>query len=650
MTLPAFLLAYAESNLVWLGGKRFILPAVSVRWSFARVFTLTFAQVLAGLAVAGVLSLLFFRQPVGWIFWLLGWMSACQGIVGYGLMALCWNQRAAKLKADPNLPLRLSPARYPVFRWMLGLVYFVVLAVITPPAMVVTIQNIYGQMAWQREKARLVAQGERLTYREILGSEIPAGQNAGAAPVFAPFFDYAPGGVNGVPGDYLLRPESSNAVARIKDCLNLPATDLRQDPKDALTTPKENLAAWSFAYRKLAVSPGKEGPAWAAELKLPEPGDPVRDVLAGLRVADPVLAEICAAAARPRSQFPLHWDEGCLVFLSHLPVLKSVQQNLNLRCAAHLGAGELDAAFADATNALNVAELLREEPLLISQLVRMAQGAIATRTIWQGFAEHRWRDAQLAVFQERLGRVDFPAGLIRAFEGERAGGIVLVDNLIAGRDQLGTPGSGGGLRRAAMIVPLGVLRENQVALVRAHTDMLGYLRARVSAAPQAGFATPVLTQTGTVHQAKDRKEHLVEAGMRAVMRVENDRVERYSPFAILARMLTPALAKAETKAARPQTTVHLAITACALERHRLAHGSYPEKLDALAPAFLPKPLPDPMTGQPFRYRRTDDGWFQLYSVGEDGKDDGGVFRTKPKETIKDWPWPVPTRPEAGSLF
>ncbi len=647
MTLPAFLFAFMDSNCVWMGLKKFGLPAVNARWSLARVAVLTVAQTLFGLVIAGAVSLLIFQKPVGWILWVAGLMSFCQGIVCYSLTALCWNQRAAKLKENPDLPLRLSPARYPVFRWMLGLVYFVVLALITPLAMVVTIQNVYGQMAWQRTHAELVAQGERLTFREILGPEIPANQNAGAAPVFAPFFDYAPGTVFRIQDEDRLSPASSNAVARIMDRLNLPAADLQPKPKDAPTTPKENLPAWSSAYRKLVALPGKDEPAWAAELRLSPPGDPARDVLAGLSVADEVVAEVCAAAARPRSQLPLHWDGGCLAPLKHLAFLKSVQQNLNLRCAAHLGAGEVDAAFTDATNALNVAELLREEPLLISQLVRIAQGGIAMRTLWQGLAEHRWTDPQLAVFQERLGRVDFPAGLIRAFEGERAGGIVLVDKLIAGQDQFGSPGSDGGLRRAAMIVPLGVLRENQVVLVRRHTDMLAYLRARVSAAPQAGFARPVLTPTGDVDQAKDRKERLVEASMRTILRVED---ERYSPFTILARMLTPALAKAESKAARAQTTIQLAITACALERHRLAHGSYPEKLEALVPMFLPKPLLDPMNGQPFHYRRTDDGWFHLYSVGEDGQDDGGVFRTKSKDTIKDWPWPVPTRPEAGSLF
>ena len=636
MTLPAFLLAYTNSNLAWLGCKRRALPAVSSRWSLARFLAAVAIKTALAALLGCLISLLIAGQPMGWLMWLLGVFAACQSIVTSGLTALCWNRRAARLRENPNLPLGLRPLRFRLGRWSLGLIYFAVLALITPAAMLVTVENVCGQLAWKRERARLVALGERLTFREILGPEIPAAENAGAATVFAPLFDYPPGGFTRGPGDDVgdvsgLRGESSNAVVRIKDRLNLPYNYLPEKPKDAPITPKrpENVAEWSAAYRKLVTAPAKSDPSWAAELKLPAPGDPARDVLAGLAVSDAVMSEICAAAALPRAQFAVHWDEGFGVALLHLPVLKSAQINLRLRCAAHLAVGETDAAFADATNALNVAELLREEPLLISQLVRMAQGAIATSTLWQGLAEHRWTDAQLAVFQERLGHMDYLTGLIRGLEGERVWGIVGMDALIASPPTSGqTPAI---LRPAAVIfVPFGMLRENQVALVRGHTAMLANLRGHVAQAPQGGFATFV----------RERAEN---------ERIKN-RKEPYSPFTALAKMMIPALAHAETKAARAQTMVNLAITACAFERHRLAHGSYPETLDALVPAFMPKPLLDPMNAQPFHYRRTDDGWFLLYSVGEDGQDDGGVFRAKPKEKIKDWPWPVPTRAEVGSLF
>jgi hypothetical protein len=625
MTLPAFLLACANRNLVWLGFKKLALPAVNARWSLARVIALTAVHTALGVGLGSVISLLAAGRLLGWLLWLFGVLTACQGVVCFGLTALCWNQRVARLKQNPNLPLRLPPARYVLFRWALGLFYFALLAVITPLAMLVTMVNIRGQLAWKHERARLVAQGERLTFRDIVGPEIPAAENAGAAPIFAPFFDYPPSSDIRFLSEEMLRPRSSNAVARIQEQLRLPFNHLPGKPKDAPKTRKEDLADWSAAYREQAASPTRDDPSWAAELKLPSPGDAVRDVLAGLNVADTVVAEICAAAARPRAQFAVHWDEGFRVSLPHLSVLKGAQQNLNLRCAAHLAAGETDTAFAVATNALNVAELLREEPLLVSQLVRIAQGAVAIRTLWQGLVEHRWTDAQLAAFQERLGRMDYQAGLIRGFEGERACGIAFVDALIAGSPGFGQ--STGSLRRAAMLVPLGGLRLNQMALVRQHTAMLADLRDHVAKAPQIGFGT---------FTAK---------------RLKNERVEPYSPFTVMAKMLVPASAKTEARAVRAQTTIQLAITACALERYRLAHGGFPETLDALAPAFLPKPPLDPMTGQPFHYRRTDDGRFLLYSVGEDGKDDGGVFgAVKRNDPGKDLPWPVPTRPETRSLF
>lgn len=626
MTLPAFLNATSDSNFVWLGGKRFAVPAANERWSPLRVLGIVAVYTTLAILLALVISLAIAGQPWGWMVWLLGFFAAAQSFVMASLMALCWNQRVARLKQNPDLPPGLRPLQFRFGRWALGLVYFVLLGVITPLAMVLTVENVRGQMAWSRARAQLAAQGERLTIREILGPEIPASENAGAARVFAPFFDYPRESVS------QSRPEVTNAIARFKDAVMTPGEYLPEKPKRTATALRqpENMADWSAAYRKMLASPKPEAPSWAATLKLPAPGDPARDVLTCLAVGDSVVAEVCAAAALPRAQFPLHWDRGFDVLLQHLANLKSVEINLKLRCAAHLAAGETDAAFADATNGLNVAELLREEPLLISQLVRIAGGALATGTLWQGLVQHRWSDAQLAVFQDRLARVDYHAGMILGFEGERVCSATALDRLITNPSQLPAGEGGFSLPRLGIIVPFGMLRHNQVAIANYYTEYLHELRALQTNGMQSGFA-PLL-------QAREDRDKI--------------RWERtpYSPFTVLLKMLAPATARAEAKAARMQTVNYLARTVCALERHRLVHGSYPETLAALGPAFLPKPLLDPMNAKPFQYRRTDDGWFLLYSVGEDGKDDGGGFRAKAKGPILDWPWPLPTRADEGSLF
>ena len=62
---------------------------------------------------------------------------------------------------------------------------------------------------------------------------------------------------------------------------------------------------------------------------------------------------------------------------------------------------------------------------------------------------------------------------------------------------------------------------------------------------------------------------------------------------------------------------------CALERERLAHGSYPASLDLLAPTYLPTLPPDVMNGEPLHYRLEAGGGYTLYSVGWNLQDDGG---------------------------
>ncbi len=64
-------------------------------------------------------------------------------------------------------------------------------------------------------------------------------------------------------------------------------------------------------------------------------------------------------------------------------------------------------------------------------------------------------------------------------------------------------------------------------------------------------------------------------------------------------------------------------TALALAVYRARHGHYPEKLDALVPELLPQVPPDLFApGTTLIYRREGDGYV-LYSVGQNGEDDGG---------------------------
>lgn len=115
------------------------------------------------------------------------------------------------------------------------------------------------------------------------------------------------------------------------------------------------------------------------------------------------------------------------------------------------------------------------------------------------------------------------------------------------------------------------------------------------------------------------------------------------------------LAGVARKTMRAEVAKQVTLTAIALKRYQLEHGNYPSDLNSLVTEFLPKVPLDPVDGRPLRYRRNADGTFLLYSVGENGLDDGGNpafpkyfqssnFYWQNPEAL-DWVWPQPATPE-----
>jgi len=121
-----------------------------------------------------------------------------------------------------------------------------------------------------------------------------------------------------------------------------------------------------------------------------------------------------------------------------------------------------------------------------------------------------------------------------------------------------------------------------------------------------------------------------------------------SPKYFLASQLAPALEKASVKATRLQTQREMVVAAIALMRYRLRHHTPAPALASLVPEFLSSEPRDFMDGNALRYRPDADGTFLLYSVNEDGNDDGGDPRPVSPDSInfhfgngRDMVWPMP---------
>jgi hypothetical protein len=119
----------------------------------------------------------------------------------------------------------------------------------------------------------------------------------------------------------------------------------------------------------------------------------------------------------------------------------------------------------------------------------------------------------------------------------------------------------------------------------------------------------------------------------------------------LVRIALAGIARASTREALQAegwTDEDLARLQAAWERQSFASGKLPESLDTLVPEFLHTVPVDYMDGKPVRYRLKVDGNYLLYSVGADGKDDGGDSRLSAGKTNarvywdrRDFVWPTP---------
>jgi hypothetical protein len=94
---------------------------------------------------------------------------------------------------------------------------------------------------------------------------------------------------------------------------------------------------------------------------------------------------------------------------------------------------------------------------------------------------------------------------------------------------------------------------------------------------------------------------------------------------IMVSMLLPAADMLITVEEREDMRLALTRLAFALAEYRAGHGSYPAKLADLVPKYVAAVPRDIFSGGELRYKPRGDGYL-LYSVGPNGKDDGGRNR------------------------
>ena len=111
-------------------------------------------------------------------------------------------------------------------------------------------------------------------------------------------------------------------------------------------------------------------------------GIPAADVLFALSRYDSQLAELREAARRPRSRFPLRYEDGMNMTLPHLDYLQRATVFLRLRALAELDLGQTDDALTDLQLGFRLLAAIESEPTMISFLVRLAMGERPPPSAW----------------------------------------------------------------------------------------------------------------------------------------------------------------------------------------------------------------------------------------------------------------------------
>jgi hypothetical protein len=519
-------------------------------------------------------------------------------------------------------------------RFLFGLACFATLV-----ALFYAEEDWRGWHTWNKFKHQWEAKGEKFDYASIVPPPVPDDQNFALTPIVASCYEYYFD-----KSGHEVMPRNTNIVDRLS-MITWRDNHWAHIPKsvDWLVSKKADLKAWQAYFRSPPPTNSIETNSF---LVATQPQSPADDILLALSKYDSAIEEIRAASKLPYSRFPLTYGNGdpAAILLPHLAAVKSCTQALNLRALAELQNGQSEKALKDVNLSLYLANSIRTEPFLISQLVRIAILQITLQPVYEGLAEHKWSDAQLVMLDGELAKLDFLADYKSSMRGDLGvqGGIIeylrrqpkqfmnLSSENFSGQ-VLAFPA-----RIVWQLIPGSFFYQNRLNCARMMVE----------------FYIPL---------ADVNQETISPSAVRHADEVLQAETKKTTPHNILERMLLPALGDSARKFASGQNSVNLARTAIALERYRLAHGEYPESLDALSPQFMEKVPHDVIGGQPsqgsgsasqpLHYRRTSSGQFVLYSVGWNETDDGGEvaldgpFGKSGNVNINkgDWVWRYPAK-------
>ena len=361
---------------------------------------------------------------------------------------------------------------------------------------------------------------------------------------------------------------------------------------------------WHLAQTRLLREKRITGPLSA---------EPAENILAAMKPVQAVLDAVrLAARERPEAWLPMQFstDQPSL----NVEFMLTLGKALDGRAKAELALGRTDDAFADVVGILGLARSTRAGvPTLLSTLVGEALRGITAAALKGGCRQHQWNEAQLATLQNLLIDPTAFGRFKRTLQMER---IEMIGYLSS--PSVSPPPKSGLLE----------------VLFQAHGSVWAHLRREaIRLAPiwmphgwfqqeKVAVSRIVAQMTSALDDATDQK---FPSRLQEVKNLADALGKSHSPYHGQASLTADYLSKSLVRFSEQGNAFDEAVAACALERHRLARGSYPATIAELVPTFIAAGPADVFSGQPLGYTRTPDGGFKLTSLAADGKSEGKVW-------------------------
>jgi len=300
-----------------------------------------------------------------------------------------------------------------------------------------------------------------------------------------------------------------------------------------------------------------------------------------------LVREMRRMAERGAPVYPLDFSKGLEMLLPHLARVRKCARVLRASAVVNGMNGNYAEAVDDIIAGMKLADALAREPILMSQLVRIAVYVLIMNDAVQKSFDGSDLSPELTQrLMAHLAQADHREDFAESLAGER---------YLLGPEALSTysmrrSGAWFGLLEAS---DLGPLRE---ADERAYDEIMN----RVVSAARLPY---------------------YEAA-RELSQIQSD-IGSLPQTLVYSRQLLPSLARSSEAQACCEAVIDLIQMGIMVEQYKAREGCYPDTLGDIAPSLGGSVPIDPFSGKEYRYRPLG-STFVLYSIGRNCIDDGGT--------------------------